>query len=151
MLVEMKSHPHPERPDRLRAIASSLAAAGDLCDLILWIFPGRCSLIPAREVTQEELLRVSHCFFDDNYDFAFVAIYLLVHSLDHVEAVQHTSHMLARCLLFPLFTFVLYISLHRHENGRFYPGTGAVDEVLSLLEVKFVVSFTYGDAYSFRR
>lgn len=25
---------------------------------------------------------------------------------------------------------VLYISLHRHEGGRFYPGTGAADEVL---------------------
>lgn len=24
----MKSHPHPERPDRLRAIAASLATAG---------------------------------------------------------------------------------------------------------------------------
>lgn len=190
--VEMKSHPHPERPDRLRAIASSLAAAG--------IFPGKCSLIPAREITQEELLRV--------------------HSLDHVEAVQHTSHMLASyftsdtyanehsacaarvaaglcsdlartivsgsakngfalvrppghhagvrqamgfCLhnnaavaalaaqsagakkvlivdwdvhhgngtqeIFEGNKSVLYISLHRHENGRFYPGTGAVDEV----------------------
>lgn len=25
---------------------------------------------------------------------------------------------------------VLYISLHRHEGGRFYPGTGAANEVL---------------------
>lgn len=28
--VVMKSHPHPERPDRLRAIAASLATAGFL-------------------------------------------------------------------------------------------------------------------------
>ena len=30
----------------------------------------------------------------------------------------------------PVFNFqVLYISLHRHEDGRFYPGTGAAHEV----------------------
>ncbi|KAI7743662.1 hypothetical protein M8C21_031030, partial [Ambrosia artemisiifolia] len=46
--VEMKSHPHPERPDRLRAIAASLATAG--------IFPGKCHPISAREITREELL-----------------------------------------------------------------------------------------------
>ncbi|XP_042430360.1 histone deacetylase 15-like isoform X1 [Zingiber officinale] len=193
--VEMKSHPHPERPDRLKAIASSLAVAG--------IFPGKCYAIPAREITKEELLRV--------------------HTLDHIEAVQHTSHMLASyftadtyanehsasasrlaaglcadlactilsgsakngfalvrppghhagvaqamgfCLhnnaavaslaaqsagakkilivdwdvhhgngtqeIFEGNKSVLYISLHRHENGRFYPGTGAVDEVGSM-------------------
>lgn len=28
--VVMKSHPHPERPDRLRSIAASLATAGFL-------------------------------------------------------------------------------------------------------------------------
>ncbi|XP_042430366.1 histone deacetylase 15-like isoform X5 [Zingiber officinale] len=134
--VEMKSHPHPERPDRLKAIASSLAVAG--------IFPGKCYAIPAREITKEELLRV--------------------HTLDHIEAVQHTSHMLASyftadtyanehsasasrlaaglcadlaCTILSGsakngFALVLYISLHRHENGRFYPGTGAVDEVGSM-------------------
>ncbi|XP_039042894.1 histone deacetylase 15-like isoform X2 [Hibiscus syriacus] len=48
--IEMKSHPHPERPDRLRAIAASLAAAG--------IFPGKCCSIPAREITLEELQKV---------------------------------------------------------------------------------------------
>ncbi|KAI5660159.1 hypothetical protein M9H77_28952 [Catharanthus roseus] len=48
--VEIKSHPHPERPDRLRAIAASLATAG--------IFPGRCYPISAREITKEELQRV---------------------------------------------------------------------------------------------
>ncbi|KAG6530599.1 histone deacetylase 15-like isoform X2 [Zingiber officinale] len=193
--VEMKSHPHPERPDRLKAIASDLAAAG--------IFPGQCYAIPAREITKEELLQV--------------------HTLDHIEAVQHTCHMLASyftsdtyankhsacaarlaaglcadlactilsggskngfalvrppghhagvsqamgfCLhnnaavaalaaqragakkilivdwdvhhgngtqeIFDDNKSVLYISLHRHENGRFYPGTGAVDEVGSM-------------------
>ncbi|KAL8150603.1 hypothetical protein V2J09_020411, partial [Rumex salicifolius] len=64
--VEMKSHPHPERPDRLRAIAASLAAAG--------IFPGKCQPIPAREITQEELLKV--------------------HSLEHIEGVDLTSQKL---------------------------------------------------------
>ncbi|XP_043716408.1 histone deacetylase 15 isoform X2 [Telopea speciosissima] len=190
--VEMKSHPHPERPDRLRAIAASLASAG--------IFPGRCISIPAREISREELQPV--------------------HSLEHIEAVDLTSRMLSSyftpdtyanehsasaarlaaglcadiastimtgnakngfalvrppghhagvrqamgfCLhnnaavaalaaqssgakkvlivdwdvhhgngtqeIFEANKSVLYISLHRHEGGRFYPGTGAADEV----------------------
>ncbi|XP_050259424.1 histone deacetylase 15 [Quercus robur] len=190
--VEMKSHPHPERPDRLRAISASLATAG--------IFPGRCYPISAREITQEELKKV--------------------HSLEHIEAVELTSHLLSSyftpdtyanehsacaarlaaglcadlataifsgrakngfalvrppghhagvrqamgfCLhnnaavaalaaqvagakkvlivdwdvhhgngtqeIFDQNKSVLYISLHRHEGGKFYPGTGAAHEV----------------------
>ncbi|OMO91968.1 Histone deacetylase superfamily [Corchorus capsularis] len=190
--VEMKSHPHPERPDRLRAIAASLSAAG--------IFPGKCCPIPAREITQEELQKV--------------------HTLEHIEAVDITSQMFSSyftpdtyanehsaraarlaaglcadlasaifsgrvkngfalvrppghhagvtqamgfCLhnnaavaalaaqvagakkvlivdwdvhhgngtqeIFEQNKSVLYISLHRHEGGKFYPGTGAAFEV----------------------
>ncbi|XP_073143062.1 histone deacetylase 15-like isoform X2 [Henckelia pumila] len=190
--VEMKSRPHAERPDRLRAIAASLAATG--------IFPGRCSPISAREITREELQ--------------------MVHSLKNIDAVELTSHLyssyftpdtyanqysacaarLAAGLCFDLATSifsgsakngfalvrppghhacvkqamgfclhnnaaiaasaaqragakkvliidwdvhhgngtqeifennksVLYVSLHRHEGGKFYPGTGAADEV----------------------
>ncbi|KAH7675268.1 Histone deacetylase family protein [Dioscorea alata] len=193
--VSMKSHPHPERPDRLRAIATCLADAG--------IFPGKCSLIPAREITEGELE--------------------MVHSVDHIETVQKSSCMVASyftsdtyanehsaraarlaaglcadlavsimsgrskngfalvrppghhagikqamgfCLhnnaavaalaaqragakkvlivdwdvhhgngtqeIFEGSKSVLYISLHRHEGGRFYPGTGAADEVGTL-------------------
>ncbi|KAF2298791.1 hypothetical protein GH714_027835 [Hevea brasiliensis] len=188
----MKSHPHPERPDRLRAIAASLATAG--------IFPGRCYPIPAREITQQELQ--------------------MVHSLEHVQAVELTSRIFSSyftpdtyanehsacaarlaaglcadlasaifsgpakngfalvrppghhagikqamgfCLhnnaaiaalaaqvagakkvlivdwdvhhgngtqeIFEQNKSVLYISLHRHEGGKFYPGTGAVNEI----------------------
>ncbi|XP_027168937.1 histone deacetylase 15 [Coffea eugenioides] len=190
--VEMKPHPHPERPDRLRAIAASLATAG--------IFPGRCHPILAREITREELL--------------------MIHSPENIEAVELTSRMLASyftpdtyanehsaraarlaaglcadlastifsgrakngfalvrppghhagvkqamgfCLhnnaaiaasaaqaagakkvlivdwdvhhgngtqeIFDQSKSVLYVSLHRHEGGKFYPGTGAADEV----------------------
>ncbi|KAI4344053.1 hypothetical protein L6164_011327 [Bauhinia variegata] len=190
--VEMKSHPHPERPDRLRAIAASFARAG--------IFPGRCYPITAREITPEELQ--------------------MVHTLEHIEAVEITSQLISSyftpdtyanehsaraarlaaglcadlassivsgrakngfalvrppghhagvkqamgfCLhnnaavaalaaqvagarkilivdwdvhhgngtqeIFDSNKSVLYISLHRHEGGRFYPGTGAADEV----------------------
>ena len=35
--VERKSHPHPERPDRLQAIAASLAAAG-ISVLMFFVF-----------------------------------------------------------------------------------------------------------------
>ncbi|XP_024170977.1 histone deacetylase 15 isoform X2 [Rosa chinensis] len=190
--IQLTSHPHPERPDRIRAIAASLATAG--------IFPGRCYPIPAREITREELQ--------------------MVHSLEHVEAVDLTGHMFSSyftpdtyanehsaraarlaaglcadlasaivsgrtkngfalvrppghhagikqamgfCLhnnaavaaiaaqvsgakkvlivdwdvhhgngtqeIFEQNKSVLYISLHRHEGGKFYPGTGAADEV----------------------
>ncbi|URE39136.1 histone deacetylase, partial [Musa troglodytarum] len=175
--VEMKSHPHPERPDRLRAIASSLAAAG--------IFPGKCSLIPAREITQEELLRVWLSYFtSDTYanehsacaarvaaglcsdlartivfgsaknGFALVrppghhagvrqAMGFCLHNNAAVAALAAQSAGAKKVLIvdwdvhhgngtqeiFEGNKSVLYISLHRHENGRFYPGTGAVDEV----------------------
>ncbi|KAK9114753.1 hypothetical protein Syun_021550 [Stephania yunnanensis] len=58
---EIKSQPHPERPDRLRAISASLANAGGssiLKKLIECIFPGKCNRIPVREITQEELSMV---------------------------------------------------------------------------------------------
>ncbi|KAK6921130.1 Histone deacetylase domain [Dillenia turbinata] len=63
--IEMKTHPHPERPDRIRAIAASLAEAG--------IYPGRCYHINPREITQEELEKV-HC-------------------VEHIEDVDLTSHL----------------------------------------------------------
>lgn len=190
--LEVKPNPHPERPDRLRAIAASLAAAG--------IFPSKCALVPPREITKEELL--------------------MVHSPDHIESVEQTKNMLYSyftsdtyanghsacaaklaaglcadlaslivsgrvrngfalvrppghhagvkqamgfCLhnnaavaalaakragakkvlivdwdvhhgngtqeIFDGDKTVLYISLHRHEDGNFYPGTGAAHEV----------------------
>uniref|UniRef100_A0A6N2N2L6 histone deacetylase n=2 Tax=Salix viminalis TaxID=40686 RepID=A0A6N2N2L6_SALVM len=190
--VQLKSHPHPERSDRLRAIAASLATAG--------LFPGRCYPISAREITQEELQ--------------------MVHSLEHIQAVELTSHIFSSyftpdtyanehsaraarlaaglcadlastiftgrvkngfamvrppghhagvreamgfCLhnnaavaalavqaagakkvlivdwdvhhgngtqeIFDQNKSVLYISLHRHEGGKFYPGTGSANEV----------------------
>ncbi|KAJ6888434.1 hypothetical protein NC652_029485 [Populus alba x Populus x berolinensis] len=151
--VQMKSHPHPERSDRLRAIAASLATAG--------LFPGRCYPISAREITREELQ--------------------MVHSLEHIQDVELTSHIFSRyvcavqvrppghhagvreamgfCLhnnaavaalaaqllrccakkdvhhgngtqeIFDQNKSVLYISLHRHEGGKFYPGTGSANEV----------------------
>lgn len=40
----------------------------------------------------------------------------------------------------------MYISLHRHELGRFYPGTGAADEVTyySLLNIAYIIiNFIY--------
>ncbi|OEL34404.1 Histone deacetylase 15 [Dichanthelium oligosanthes] len=190
--LDVKPNPHPERPDRLRAIAASLAAAG--------IFPSKCALVPPREITKEELL--------------------MVHTPDHIESVEQTKNMLYSyftsdtyanghsacaaklaaglcadlaslivsgrvhngfamvrppghhagvkqamgfCLhnnaavaalaakragakkvlivdwdvhhgngtqeIFEGDKSVLYISLHRHEYGNFYPGTGAAHEV----------------------
>ncbi len=60
--VELPPSPaglHPERPDRLRAIAMHLVAAG--------LF-NRCVRIPAREVTRAELRGVHHDRFLDKVD-----------------------------------------------------------------------------------
>ncbi|CAM8971596.1 unnamed protein product [Rhodiola kirilowii] len=204
--VELKPHPHPERPDRLRAIAAGLATAG--------IYPGKCFPICAREITKEELLQV--------------------HSQEHIEAVDLTSHVFSSyftsdtyanehsacaarlaaglcadlassiysgkvkngfalvrppghhagvrdsmgfCLhnnaaiaalaaqvagakkvlildwdvhhgngtqeIFEQNKSVLYISLHRHEKGKFYPGTGAANEVGSLGGEGFCVNIPW--------
>ncbi|XP_031739877.1 histone deacetylase 15 isoform X5 [Cucumis sativus] len=190
--VEMKSHPHPERPDRLRAIAASLATAG--------IFPGKCYPIPAREITKEELemvhsleniqavevtSNVISCYFTpDTYankhsaqaarlaaglcadlaseivsgraknGFALVrppghhagvkqAMGFCLHNNAAVSALAAQAAGAKKVLIvdwdvhhgngtqeiFEQNKSVLYISLHRHEFGRFYPGTGAADEV----------------------
>ncbi|KAL3375348.1 hypothetical protein AABB24_006711 [Solanum stoloniferum] len=193
--VVMKSHPHPERPDRLRTIAASLATAG--------IFPGKCYPIPAREITREELQMVhseenieavdntkrmhASYFTPDTYanehsacaarlaaglcaDLAS-AIYsgrvkngfALVRPPGHHAGVKqamgfclHNNAAIAASAaqaagakkvlivdwdvhhgngtqeIFERSKSVLYISLHRHEGGRFYPGTGAADEVGSM-------------------
>ncbi|PPR95417.1 hypothetical protein GOBAR_AA25264 [Gossypium barbadense] len=190
--VEIKSHPHPERPDRLRAIAASLSAAG--------IFPGKCCPIPAREITLEELQMVhssehievveltrqmfSSYFTPDTYanehsahaarlaaglcadlasaifsgrvrnGFALVrppghhagvtqAMGFCLHNNAAVAALAAQAAGAKKVLIvdwdvhhgngtqeiFDQNKSVLYISLHRHEGGKFYPGTGSVFEV----------------------
>ncbi|KAK8657131.1 hypothetical protein V6N13_035387 [Hibiscus sabdariffa] len=190
--IEMKSHPHPERPDRLRAIAAGLAAAG--------IFPGKCCPIPAREITLEELKMVhssehiaavdltaqmfSSYFTPDTYanehsalaarlaaglcadlasaifsgriknGFALVrppghhagvrqAMGFCLHNNAAVAALAAQAAGAKKVLIvdwdvhhgngtqeiFDQNKLVLYISLHRHEGGKFYPGTGAALEV----------------------
>ncbi|ESW27132.1 hypothetical protein PHAVU_003G176700 [Phaseolus vulgaris] len=193
--VEKKSPPHPERPDRLQAIAASLARAG--------IFPGKCYSIPSREITPEELITVhslehiesvevtteslSSYFTPDTYanqhsalaarlaaglcadlasaivsgraknGFALVrppghhagvrqAMGFCLHNNAAVAALAAQAAGAKRVLIldwdvhhgngtqeiFEQNKSVLYISLHRHEGGKFYPGTGAAEEVGSM-------------------
>ncbi|XP_074317228.1 histone deacetylase 15 isoform X2 [Silene latifolia] len=193
--VEMKSHLHPERPDRLRAIAASLSTAG--------IFPGKCRPIAAREITREELQKVhsmenieavdltrqmlSSYFTPDTYanehsaqaarlaaglcaDLASEIFsgrakngFALVRPPGHHAGVHqsmgfclHNNAAIAALAaqaagakkvmildwdvhhgngtqeIFDKNKSVLYISLHRHEGGKFYPGTGAAHEVGTL-------------------
>ncbi|KAL8056726.1 hypothetical protein ABFS82_04G137600 [Erythranthe guttata] len=190
--VVQKSHPHPERSDRLRAIAASLAATG--------IFPGRCYPIPPREITREELLMVhslenieaveltsqvfSSYFTSDTYanqnsaraarlaaglcfdlaaaifsgsvknGFALVrppghhagvkqAMGFCLHNNAAIAALAAQNAGAKKVLIidwdvhhgngtqeiFDKNKSVLYISLHRHEGGMFYPGTGSAYEV----------------------
>ncbi|KAM3267753.1 histone deacetylase 15 [Capsicum chacoense] len=203
--VVMKSHPHPERPDRLRAIAASFATAG--------IFPGKCYPIPAREITREELQMVhseenieavditrrmlASYFTPDTYanehsacaarlaaglcaDLAS-AIYsgrvkngfAMVRPPGHHAGVKqamgfclHNNAAIAASAaeaagakkvlivdwdvhhgngtqeIFERSKSVLYISLHRHEGGRFYPGTGAANEVGSMGAEGYCVNYS---------
>ncbi|XP_010506955.1 PREDICTED: histone deacetylase 15 [Camelina sativa] len=189
---EVKAHPHPERPDRLRAIAASLATAG--------VFPGRCLPINAREITKQELQMVhtsEHVdavdttsqllysyFTSDTYANEYSARaarlaaglcadlateifsgrvkngFALVRPPGHHAGIRHAmgfclhnnaavAALVAQAAgakkvlivdwdvhhgngtqeIFEQNKSVLYISLHRHEGGNFYPGTGAADEV----------------------
>ncbi|CAM6087216.1 unnamed protein product [Calypogeia fissa] len=186
------AHPHPERPDRLRAILAGLAAEG--------LFPGRCIQRPAREATRLELEQVHSrehvdavegtCneelsyFTSDTYankdsslaarlaagisaDLATAIVkgeaqngFALVrppgHHAEQVTVMGFCLHNNASVAakaaqaagakkvlivdwdvhhgngtqdIFEEDPSVLYISLHRHEGGTFYPGTGAADEV----------------------
>uniref|UniRef100_A0ACD5UYU6 Uncharacterized protein n=2 Tax=Avena sativa TaxID=4498 RepID=A0ACD5UYU6_AVESA len=190
--IEIKPNPHPERPERLRAIAASLAAAG--------IFPSKCVLVPPREITKDELL-MAHTsdhiesieqtknmlysyFTSDTYanghsacaaklaaglcaDLASLILsghvrngFALVRPPGHHAGVKqamgfclHNNAAVAALAaqkagakkvlivdwdvhhgngtqeIFEGDKSVLYVSLHRHEDGSFYPGTGAVHEV----------------------
>ncbi|KAL0423785.1 UNVERIFIED_CONTAM: Histone deacetylase 15 [Sesamum radiatum] len=100
--VVMKSHPHPERPDRIRAIAASLAAAG------------RCYPISAREITREELL--------------------MVHSVENIEAVELTSHVLSS-----YFTPDTYANQYSARAARLAAGYVLILLQLYVLEVPKMV------------
>lgn len=190
--VQMKSHPHPERPDRLRAIMGALDVAG--------LFPGRCCTIPAREATRAEMESVHTCshvdaveatstheasfFTSDTYanshsalaarlaagicvDLATAVVkgqalngFALVRPPGHHArlstamgfCLHNNAAIAAKAALaagakkvlivdwdvhhgngtqeiFDYDSSVLYISLHRHQGGLFYPGTGAATEV----------------------
>ncbi|KAL7607429.1 hypothetical protein Lser_V15G14637 [Lactuca serriola] len=106
--VERKSLPHPERPDRLRAIAASLATAG--------VRP------PGHHAGVRQAM--GFCLHN-NAAIAAGAKKVLIVDWD----VHHGNETQE---IFEQNKTVLYISLHRHEGGKFYPGTGVAHEVGSM-------------------
>ncbi|KAH9609548.1 hypothetical protein KSS87_001349 [Heliosperma pusillum] len=174
--AEMKTHPHPERPDRLRAIAASLSTAGfaslfffvlldadtsnitdsfqidyftpdtyanehsaqaarlaaGLCaDLAAEIFSGRAkngfALVrpPGHHAGVQQSM--GFCLHNNAAIAALAAqaagakkVMILDWDVHHGNGTQE---------IFDRNKSVLYISLHRHEGGKFYPGTGAAHEV----------------------
>ncbi|CAI9260176.1 unnamed protein product [Lactuca saligna] len=147
--VERKSLPHPERPDRLRAIAASLATAG--------IFPGRCQPISAREITPRLAAGLCADLASAIYSGCAKNGFALVRPPGHHVGVRqamgfclHNNAAIVASAaqaagakkdvhhgngtqeIFEQNKTVLYISLHRHEGGKFYPGTGAAHEVGSM-------------------
>ncbi|KAG5536248.1 hypothetical protein RHGRI_023883 [Rhododendron griersonianum] len=232
--VEMKSHPHPERPDRLRAITASLATAGllfNLCCfcLLLVYFPDDAfQFLQEKSQKKNCICSMLELKMQISIPWAFnlvvtSSLSMQVHSLEHIQSVELTSQLLASyftpdtyanehsaraarlaaglcadlaseilsghakngfalvrppghhagirqamgfCLhnnaavaalaaqgvgakrvlivdwdvhhgngtqeIFDGSKTVLYISLHRHEGGKFYPGTGAAHEVGSM-------------------
>uniref|UniRef100_M4CBX8 Histone deacetylase domain-containing protein n=1 Tax=Brassica campestris TaxID=3711 RepID=M4CBX8_BRACM len=178
---EVKELPHVERPDRLRAIAASLATAG--------VFPGRCFPIHAREITKQELQMVHTSEHVDAVDitsqlhnrFSRAArlaaglcadlakeifsgrvknAFALVRPPGHHAGIKDSmgfclhnnaavAALVAQALgakkvlivdwdvhhgngtqeIFEKNKSVMYISLHRHEGGKLYPGTGAANEL----------------------
>ncbi|CAH8354993.1 unnamed protein product [Eruca vesicaria subsp. sativa] len=192
---KVKELTHAERPDRLRAIAASLATAG--------LFPGRCYSIHAREIFNQwfifsilEAQTLEHVdavditsqlhntyFTSDTYANEYSARasrlaaglcadlakeilsgrvnngFALVRPPGHHAGIKHSmgfclhnnavAALVAQAAgekkalivdwdvhhgngtqeIFKQNKSVLYISLHIHEGGEFYPGTGAADEV----------------------
>ncbi|KAL9269987.1 Histone deacetylase 15-like protein [Drosera capensis] len=102
--VEVKSHPHPERPDRLLAIIASLNTAG--------ILPGKCHPITAREITHRELLKVKALVL-----IMCIIIMWQVHSLAHVEAVELTEQAISS-----YFTPDTYANKHSAQAARLAAG-----------------------------
>mmetsp|Transcript_13788 Transcript_13788/g.29739 ORF Transcript_13788/g.29739 Transcript_13788/m.29739 type:complete len:574 (+) Transcript_13788:188-1909(+) len=197
MHEECKASPHPERPDRIRAVVARILASG---------VGGRCRRVPCREASIEELQRVhttelvdfvktvgegrpvpagtpllmtsdsyvnahtfhcarlaaggsaevaslvacgqaphgaaivrppghhaesgmamGFCFFNNAAVAAKAAqasgakrVLILDWDIHHGNGTQH---------IFEDDPSVLYVSLHRYDGGRFYPGTGGVEEV----------------------
>ncbi|KAK4350002.1 hypothetical protein RND71_029315 [Anisodus tanguticus] len=191
--VVMKSHPHPERPDRLRAIAAILATAGFLqftsspglrehyCGP-LWrilkplISPGVCLPVfvlsyftPDTYANEHSACAVrlaaglcadlASAIYSGRVKNGFALVRPPGHHAGVKQAMGFCLHNNAAIAasaaeaagakkvlivdwdvhhgngtqeIFERSKSVLYISLHRHEDGRFYPGTGAADEVGSM-------------------
>ncbi|KAL7596657.1 hypothetical protein Lser_V15G28553 [Lactuca serriola] len=193
--VERKSLPHPERPDRLRAIAASLATAGSVWYEGIregreWNGMAHSIGMKKASVLRLTLVFISNNCFSNSYftpdtyankDSALTArlaaglcadlasaIYsghakngfALVRPPGHHAGVRqamgfclHNNAAIAASAaqaagakkvlivdwdvdhgngtheIFEQNKTVLYISLHRHEGGKFYPGTGAAHEV----------------------
>ncbi|KFM22568.1 Histone deacetylase 15 [Auxenochlorella protothecoides] len=112
---------HPERPERLRAVWARLQAA-ELAE--------RCVRLPSRPATDAELEAVHSRRLVRGLEALSEGIRRAEEREEEGEETAGfaDAHQLG-AEIFAADPSVLYASLHRHEGGRFYPGTGAATDV----------------------
>lgn len=118
----MKSHPHPERPDRLRAIAASLATAGiyfpHACpQRLFWIhvFSFCTNLLSSHLFMSNNFASYAYDQLDDNCEF--VQVYFLEDATQSLREKLPNKNFRWWVVIF-LFGILydLFAILHLHVN-----------------------------------
>ncbi|CAI9281277.1 unnamed protein product [Lactuca saligna] len=139
--VERKSLPHPERPDRLRAIAASLATAENsyLLGTLIFMFDGSWVVGHGSWVMGQVRPPGHHAGVRQAMGFCLHNNAAIAASAAQAAGAKKVlivdwdvHHGNGTQEIFEQNKTVLYISLHRHEGGKFYPGTGVAHEVGSM-------------------
>ncbi|KAA8584767.1 hypothetical protein FQN60_003461, partial [Etheostoma spectabile] len=140
------AHIHPEHAGRVQSIWSRLQETGLL---------GRCERIRGRKASLDEIQSVHSEF----HTLLYGTSPLNRHKLDHKKLLGPISQKMYAVLpcggigdihhgngtqqAFYTDHNVLYISLHRYDDGNFFPGSGAPEEVGSGAGVGFNVNIAW--------